>query len=446
MDIEDHPVVKRHRERTSGHRQIRSEPLDPGWVKEIVRGAGADDVGVASISSPVLDRYRKNILTLLPEAKTCISVICRMNPITVRSPHRQLYELEYHHMYAEVDHVARRAALKFLDHGFVAVDACSSYPMNMENWPGNGMWYVAHKPVAEASGRGRMGLNHLLVHNQYGAFIALASVLLDRELTSYDEPIDYDPCVRCMLCVTSCPVGALNADGHFNSIACTTHSYRLKYGGFSDWVENIVEARNAVDYRRRVSDQETVLTWQALAVGTSFMCTNCMAVCPGGEDMVGPYADNPKFYRETVAKRLQQKRETVYVVKGSDADGHVQKHFPHKTVKYVSNGVRAGTAAGFFEDLHILFQRDQSKGLDATYHFSLNGEETMDRTVRIHDRRLEVLEGLTGKADVTIRADSRTWLQVTAQERNPLIALLAGKLRIRGPLSLFRSFVRCFPS
>ncbi len=446
MDLQNHPTVKRHREHALQQVPALPERLDRDWVKQIVREAGADDVGVAPISSPSLDGYRKNILTLLPETKTCVSVICRMNPVNVRSPHRQLYELEYHHSYLEVDHVARRAALRFLDHGLAAVDACSSYPMNMENWPGNGMWYVAHKPVAEASGRGRMGLNHLIVHNQFGSFIAIASILIDRELTSYDQPIGFDPCVRCMLCVTSCPIGALNADGHFNSIACTTHSYRLKYGGFTDWVENVVRSEDVLDYRRRVSDQETVLTWQALAVGTTFMCTNCMAVCPGGEDMIGPYADDQKFYRETVAKRLQDKKETVYVVRGSDADGYVQKRFPHKMVKYVSNGVRAQTAESFFDSLHIMFQRERSKGLDATYHFSLTGEETLERTVRISDRKMEVTQGLVGKADVRISADSRTWLQLSAKERGALGAILSGKLRVKGSLSIFKAFLRCFPS
>jgi NAD-dependent dihydropyrimidine dehydrogenase PreA subunit len=446
VDIENHPTVKRHREAALHRGDLLPEQLDPEWVRKLVLESGADDVGVAPISSPVLDKYRQNILTLLPEAKTCISVICRMNPVNVRSPFRQLYELEYHHMYAEADHVARRAAMKLLDHNIAAVDCCSSYPMNMENWPGNGMWWVAHKPVAEAAGRGKMGLNHLLVHEHYGAFVVLATVLIDRELTGYDQPIRYDPCVKCMLCVTSCPVGALNADGHFNSIACTTHSYRLKYGGFTDWVESVVNSRNTADYRKRITDQETVLTWQALAVGTSYMCTNCMAVCPGGEDIIGPYADNPTFYRETVAKRLQDREETIYVVKGADPDGYVQKRFPHKSVKYVSNGVRAKTAGSFFDSLHIMFQRERSKGLDATYHFSLTGEEPLERTVRIVDRKLEVSPGLQGDPDVRVRADSRTWLQITAKERNPLSAMLAGKFRVSGPLRLFKAFVRCFPS
>jgi epoxyqueuosine reductase QueG len=420
--------------------------LDPKWVRQIVLDAGADDVGLASIENPELAGYRSKILTLFPKAKTCISVICRMNPVNVRSPFRQQYELEYHHMYAEVDHVARRAAVKFLDNGIGAMDVCSSYPMNMEDWPGAGMWYVAHKPVAAASGRGRMGLNHLIVHTRFGAIIALSSILLDRELTEYDQPLDFDPCVKCMLCVTSCPVGALNADGHFNSIACVTHSYRLKYGGFTHWVENIVKSRNVLSYRRRVSDQETVLMWQGLGLGTTYQCTNCMAVCPGGEDLVGLYADDQKSYRETVAKRLQDKKETVYVVKGSDADAHVRKRFPHKSVKYVENGVRASTVASFLENLHILFQREQSKGLDATYHFSFTGEEEIQATITIRDKTLEVKNGLIGKCDVQVSADSPTWIQLTSKERSFLGALLTRKLRVKGPKKLLDAFARCFPA
>ena len=178
MDIEKHPSVRRYRAAARQPREVLPDKLDPEWVRKLVLESGADDVGVASISSPVLDDYRENILTLFPETRTCISVVCRMNPVAVRSPWRQLYELEYHHMFMEVDHVARRAAMRFLDHNIAAVDCCSSYPMNMENWPGNGMWWVAHKPVAEATGRGKMGLSHLLVHRRFGAFIALATVLL----------------------------------------------------------------------------------------------------------------------------------------------------------------------------------------------------------------------------------------------------------------------------
>jgi len=447
MKLSEHPTAKKYlKEKVELPGQMKLEKLDPEWIKGIVMDAGADDVGVASIESPELAEYRSRILTLMPEAKTCVSVICRMNPYNVRSPYRQQYELEYHHMYEEVDQVARRAAVKLIDQGILAMNTTSSYPMNMENWPDTGMWWVAHKPVAIASGRGRMGISHLVVHPRFGASLALTSILIARELTSYDQPLDYDPCVKCMLCVTTCPVGALNADGHYNSIACCTHSYRDKYGGFTNWVENIIESKDVLSYRSRVSDQETVLMWQAMAVGTSFKCTNCMAVCPGGEDLIGPYIDGQKEFANAVAKPLQERKETVYVVKGSDADAYVRKRYPHKPVKYVGNGVRPASAAAFLDNLHILFQREASKGLAATYHFSFTGAETLDGTVVVRDKSVDVKRGLHGSPDLRIDADSRTWVKIVCKEKNPLAALLMRKIRLKGRLALFKAFARCFPS
>src|SRR3974377_741439 len=106
MKLAEHPTAKRYlKEKAESAGQPSSEKLDPESIKEMVSEAGPDGVGVASIDSPELAEYRSRILTLMPQAKTCVSVICRMNPYNVRSPYRQQYELEYHHMYEEVDQV-----------------------------------------------------------------------------------------------------------------------------------------------------------------------------------------------------------------------------------------------------------------------------------------------------------------------------------------------------
>lgn len=446
MKLQEHPAVKRYLEKRRGPAVGPEKRLESAWVRQIVLDAGADDVGLASIESPELAEYRLKFLTLFPAAKTCVSIVCRMNPENIRSPFRQQYELEYHHMFAEADHVARRAAARFMDQGIRAIDCCSSYPMNMENFPNLEMWYVHHKPIAVAAGLGRLGVHHLLVHERFGSKIALSSILLDREVTENGRPLDYDPCCKCMLCVTSCPVGAINADGHINSMACYTHSYRDKYGGFVDWVENIVRSRSARAYRRKHTDAETVLMWQSLSVGTSYKCTNCMAVCPGGDENIGPYVEDQKRYREEVAKRLTDRPETVYVVKGSDAEAHVLKRFPHKKIQYVHHCTRPTSAARFLQNLPLVFQREQSKGLNAVYHVSFTGAESFRGTIVIRDRTIAVSDGLNGTADMRITADSEVWLKILRGERNLLLALLARKVRIQGPKKLLKSFVRCFPS
>lgn len=447
MNLQDHPTVKRYFEKKHSAAAAPSlEPIDSAWVKQVVLDAGADDVGLASIDSPVLAEYKSKFLTVFPEARTCISVICRMNPENVRNPLRQQYELEYHNGFAEADKVARRAAAKLAGKGIRAMDCCSSYPMNMENYPNLEMWYIHHKPVAVAAGIGRMGVHHLVVHERFGSMIALSSILIDREVTEYGRQLDYDPCCKCMLCVSVCPVGAINADGYIGSYSCYVHSYRDKYGGFVDWVENIIKSRNTKEFRRKHSDAETVLMWQSLFSGVSYKCTNCMAVCPGGEENIGPYAEDPKQYREALAKRMQERKETVYVVKGSDAEAHVQRRFPHKPLSYVHGCTRPTSAAKFFENMHLTFQREQSKGLNAVYHVSFTGAETCKGTIVIRDKKIEVSDGLTGKPDFTITADTETWLKILRGEKNFLAALLTRKVRTKGPADLLKSFVRCFPA
>jgi hypothetical protein len=46
-----------------------------------------------------------------------------------------------------------------------------------------------------------------------------------------------------------------------------------------------------------------------------------------------------------VVRPLQEKQETVYVVPGSDAEDHVARRFPLKTIKRVGHGLRHRTIA-----------------------------------------------------------------------------------------------------
>jgi hypothetical protein len=119
-------------------------------------------------------------------------------------------------------------------------------------------------------------------------------------------------------------VGAIGADGHFDFSACYTHNYREFLGGFGDWVENVVESRDARDYRRRVSDSETASVWQSLGFGPNYKAAYCLAVCPAGEDVIGPFLEDRKGYLTRVVDPLQAQEETLYVVPGSDAQDQAQ--------------------------------------------------------------------------------------------------------------------------
>jgi alkyl sulfatase BDS1-like metallo-beta-lactamase superfamily hydrolase len=143
---------------------------------------------------------------------------------------------------------------------------------------------------------------------------------------------------------------------------------------------------------------------------------------------------------------LQEKQETVYVVAGSDAEGHVARRFPLKTIKRVGNGLRPRTIQRFLSGLPLVFQPGKSAKLKAVYHFTFTGKEPKEATVTIQEGTLQVHNGHQGEADLKVTADSETWLGFLAKERSLLWALLRRRIRIKGSPKLLVAFGKCFPS
>jgi putative sterol carrier protein len=84
--------------------------------------------------------------------------------------------------------------------------------------------------------------------------------------------------------------------------------------------------------------------------------------------------------------------------------------------------------------------------LNAIYHFTFTGAESRRATVVIHNQTVQVEEGHIGKANLSVIADSKTWLGFLAKEQNIVWALLRRKIQVRGSLKLLQAFGRCFPS
>jgi ferredoxin len=439
--LDGHPSVVRFR---------RSEPrphpgtLDADRLRRICLDAGADDVGFVAIDRPELDDQRAEILGLYPWIKGLISVVCRMNREPVRSPARSVANLEFHHAGDRTNEVAHRVVAALEAEGVRAVNPSMGFPMEVDRFPDK-IWVVSHKPVAVAAGLGRMGIHRNVIHPKFGNFILLATVLIDAEITDQSQPIDYNPCLGCKLCVAACPVGAIAPDGHFDFSACLTHNYREFLGGFVDWVEQVADSKDAHDYRRRVNDSETASMWQSLGFGPQYKAAYCMAACPAGDDVIGPFlADRTRFLGEVV-EPLRAKEEPVYVIPGSDAESYVTRRFPHKRPRRVGGGRRPKSIRSFLFALPHLFQRHASVGLDATYHFTFTGAEPAEATVVIRDRSIRVEPGHVGTPDLRVTADSRTWLGFVARERSLVGALIRRKIRLKGSPRLLRAFGRCFP-
>jgi ferredoxin len=420
--------------------------LDASWLRQLCLDAGADDVGFVELDRPSLAEEKPHIQQAFPRTRSLISFVVRMNRENVRNPARSIANTEFHHTGDEVNDIARRITAELERMGIRALNPPMGFPMEADRWGLERMWVVAHKPVAVAAGLGRMGIHRNVIHPRFGTFVLLGTILVTAEISQYSQELDFNPCLTCKLCVAACPVGAIGADGAFDFSSCYTHNYREFMGGFVDWVETLADSRSGRSYRQRVNEAETVSMWQSLAFGPNYKAAYCMAVCPAGEDVIGPYLASKKDFTDEVMRPLQAKKEPVYVVSGSDAEAHVRKRYPHKTVRQVRGSLRPRTIAAFLRGLPVAFQRQAAGNLNAIYHFTFTGSETAEATVAINSGKITIQNGLVGQPNMHVTADAATWLRFLAKETKLVWALLTRRIRLRGNPKWLLAFSRCFPS
>ena len=228
-------------------------------------------------------------------------------------------------------------------------------------------------------------------------------------------------------------VGAMARTALSISRSCFTHNYREFFGGFSDWVEQIADARDAFDYRRRISESETASMWQSLSYGANYKSAYCMAVCPAGEDVIGPYLHDKQRHLKEVVRPLQERAEPVYVVSGSDAEAVARHKFKNKTVKPVSAGLRPRSVGGLL-DLHAVrlpaepIQRSR-RCLPFQVHRH-GGTRGNDHHQKPHPSTSSM--ACSARPNLRVTADAKTWLGFLAREKSLPLALLRRKIRIKG--------------
>jgi epoxyqueuosine reductase QueG len=416
--------------------------LDHTTLRDICLAAGADDVGFVDIARDGLGEERDHARALFPAVRTIISLVRRTNRENLAGPSRPTANNEWHHATGDLGNIASRVVRQLNERGVRGAFPAVGFPMDMNNWTEIRIWELSHKIVAVEAGVGHMGIHRNVIHPRFGNFILLESLLIDAELDRYDQPLDYNPCFGCNLCVAVCPVGAIDAHGEFDFFACLTHNYREFLGGFSDFVDAIADASDSSTYRTKMRESETLSMWQSLGFGPQYKSGYCMAVCPAGEEVIGLYNRGRSEYRETTVKPLKDKREPIYVRSGSHAE-HVARRNPNKDVRYVDFRAGLATVDNFLVGLKHMFDPATAPDAPTRLHLRFTSAEPRQATLTVDRRRLTVEDGLVGSADATITGADHRWVSLL----NRTLAGggtddLAG-LTVDGERDAFLSFLAC---
>jgi ferredoxin len=247
------------------------------------------------------------------------------------------------------------------------------------------------------------------------------------------------------LCVAACPVDAIKPDGAFDFLSCHTHNYHDFLGNFAQWVEKVAESTDAKDYRSRVPRTETLNVWQSLSFKPGYKAAYCISACPAGEDVIGPFLESRDAHFADVVQPLIDKDEFVYVIPDTDAEDTVTRRFPHKKVQHVTSGRHTGSLQAYMFSLSLGFQRGRARGLELVTHLSFTGANSLDATVVIKGRHLEVVPGRhVGEAGLRITADSQAWLRVLNRDLE-LAEAIGAELITASDEKLLAAYLRCFP-
>ena len=298
MNRRNHPDINWFYEKLDKASTLKTETrMSSEDIRDWCLKNGADDVGFVEIDRAVLGSQKEGILEAFPMTRSIISLAFKLNREPLRTSCHSLTSLEFSQVWKHANSSARKLVNHLQESGVPALNLSAGFPYEVDRWPGN-TFIASDKPIAVEAGLGKMGLNRLVLHPAFGSNIVLCTVLVAADFSKYSSGIEYNPCIRCNLCVVACPVGAIKADGIFDFKPCFTHNYRERSAGFLDWVRYLTDSPSFKDYRQRMTDAETISMWQNLSICPQTRCDRCVAVCPAGKENIGEYLSDKKKYLE----------------------------------------------------------------------------------------------------------------------------------------------------
>ncbi len=176
-------------------------------LKEFCRKEGADLFGVADIDNCKNDFViSAPALTVLDRA---VSIGVRLSSILLEDVALEPSRLYFHHYKTTntfLDLVALKTSHYIERAGFKALPVPATQIVDWKKQTA----HLSHKKIGVMAGIGWIGRNNLLVNEELGSRIRLATVLTDMPLVA-DKPVE-NGCGECRACAAVCPGAAIGED------------------------------------------------------------------------------------------------------------------------------------------------------------------------------------------------------------------------------------------
>lgn len=442
--------------------------VTPRWVRAPIAAADfkqriagiADDVGLISVDDPAIAHELQEVLWVYPHAKTLVCLIAKENPAAMQSRYLPTANHELYTCEERLFEMGRETVEVVESLGGAGLTTTIGWPQEVSQRWADKIWPLSHKLVAQAAGLGVIGLSRNFLHKEFGAYCLIDTVLTNLEFPApeLDAPMEWNPCLKCNLCVAGCPTDAIRDDGEFEFFDCYNHTYRDSIPGFLDLVRDLGEAKPR-RFGKRWSDAEIAALWQSLAFRVEYRCFNCVSVCPAN-DMQG-FHESRTGRRELLDSQLKPLKHTRFV-----ADEQFVIDTPSAREKYgIPPGewrtppdrgrpsqrgvrlvelqrIRVSNVDSMMRNLPHYFRSREAAGLDFSCQFEFSGEAGGQWVMRVADQRCQVHPGVIDSPDLTVRCAGETFLAIHREERSAVWALLSGRLRLAGNRRLFFTFPR----
>ncbi|MCG0275151.1 MAG: epoxyqueuosine reductase [Thermosediminibacteraceae bacterium] len=177
-------------------------------LKNKILELGASDVGFSKVEEFLPESHK--------HLKWAVSVVFHLSDQILDDISSGPTPTYYHHYQTVntlLDQITLRASSLIQSWGYKALAVPASQIIDHKESLG----FFPHKTAATRAGLGWIGKSALLVTKKFGPRVRLATILTDMPLPE-GTPVEESGCGSCMVCVKSCPGGAIRGENWFPGI------------------------------------------------------------------------------------------------------------------------------------------------------------------------------------------------------------------------------------